>query len=247
MVNKKIWIIGASSGIGKSLAIALKSDSNHLILSGRREDKLQMLKQESLNDSSLYQLDITRREDIETVFNRIIVEQGAIDSVVLMSAQYAPMTVDNLDMVACQNIIDTNIMATFSLLKLIAPYMKSRGRGQIVLCASVAGYCGLPNAQPYSATKAATINLAESLRLDLRPFGIDVKVICPGFVKSEMTDKNSFSMPMIISSDEAAQKIVHQLSKSHIFEIKTHGLFTVIMKCLKFMPYWLYFMVLKVR
>lgn len=117
---------------------------------------------------------------------------------------------------------------------------KQQGHGQIVLCASVAGYRGLPNAQPYCATKAALINYAESLKIELEPEHIDVKIICPGFVKTDLTDKNDFKMPMMISADEAASAISKGLTQKG-FEIHFPKRFTLIMKTLRLIPNWLFF------
>ena len=125
------------------------------------------------------------------------------------------------------------------MVELILPYyLKQSFKGQIAICASVAGYRGLPQSQPYGSTKAALINLTESLAVDLGD-KIDIKLICPGFVKTRLTDKNTFSMPMRITPDQAAKKIAQGLHKKR-FEITTPWLFTRLMKLLKVMPFSLY-------
>ena len=122
------------------------------------------------------------------------------------------------------------------------PQFESQGHGQIVICASVAGYRGLPTGQPYCAAKAALLNLSESLKVELEPKNIDVKVICPGFVKTPLTDKNDFPMPMIIEAEDSAIAIKKGLC-SRAFEIHFPKRFTYIMKLLHILPHWLYFVV----
>ena len=118
------------------------------------------------------------------------------------------------------------------------PILRSQGYGQLVLCGSVAGYRGLPNGQPYSATKAALINLAESLRAEERV--LDIKVINPGFVRTALTDKNTFKMPMRIEPEEAARIIAEKL-QTNCFEIHFPKRFTFFAKLIALLPAWLYF------
>lgn len=243
-IKKTIWVIGAGSGIGKALAIALSREGHQLILSGRRVDRLEALKSEHIQGAMIAPIDITKENELVEAYTQIKSTFDQVDSVICMSADYQPMTIDNLDLKRCQNILDTNLMAAFLVLHTVVPDMKSRGQGQIVFCGSVAGYRGLPNAQPYSAAKAGLINLAETARLELRPHGVDVKIINPGFVKTEMTDKNNFHMPMMMSAELAAERIAAQLSNPNQFEIRTHRVFTIVMKLIKFLPDWLYFRLL---
>lgn len=242
--QKTIWIIGAGSGIGRALAIVLSRHGHQLILSGRRVDRLQVLKSEFIQKALVVPVDITKTASLSDAYTNIKSQVGNLDSVICMSADYQPMTIDNLDLSRCQTILDTNLIAAFSILHIVAPDMKLRGQGQIVFCGSVAGYRGLPNGQPYSAAKAGLINLAETARLELSPHGIDIKIINPGFVKTDMTDKNDFHMPMIITPELAAARITAQLDNPNQFEIRTHKLFTVLMKFIKFLPDWLYFRLL---
>lgn len=243
--NKTFWIIGATSGIGKSVAIKLAQQGHQLILSGRRQENLNDIQKNFIPNAGLYPLDINDQQSVEDTYNKILNDYSAIDSIMFFSAQYEPMNVDHFPLKMCKSIIKTNYLSIFPILNLVVPTMKKQGYGQIVLCASVAGYIGLPNSQPYASTKAALINLAETMRCELRSDNIDVKIICPGFVKTEMTDKNSFAMPMMIDPDLAAERIIKQLDDPYRFEIKTHYMFTFIMKILKFLPYRIYFRLMK--
>ncbi|OFW88515.1 MAG: hypothetical protein A3B66_08600 [Alphaproteobacteria bacterium RIFCSPHIGHO2_02_FULL_46_13] len=243
--KKTIWVIGAGSGIGRALAIALSRKGHQLILSGRGVDRLELLKSEFIQGALIVPVDVSNTSSLSEAYAEAKSVMGVIDSVICMSADYQPMTIDHLDLGRCQTILNTNLMAAFSILHTVVPDMKLRGQGQIVFCGSVAGYRGLPNGQPYSAAKAGLINLAETARLELIPYGIDIKIINPGFVKTEMTDKNDFHMPMMITAEVAAERIAAQLSNPNQFEIRTHKIFTVLMKFIKFLPNRLYFRLLR--
>jgi short-subunit dehydrogenase len=163
-----------------------------------------------------------------------------LDSVILMAAAYTPMKLDGLELEKVQQMIDVNLVGAFNLVYSVLPVLTSQKNGQIVLCGSVSGYRGLPNGQPYSATKAAIINLAESLRAEKACEGIDVKVINPGFVRTSLTDKNDFTMPMIIEPETAARTIANQL-QSKRFEIHFPKKFSWLMKVLRVLPDCVYF------
>jgi short-subunit dehydrogenase len=147
------------------------------------------------------------------------------------------MRIETLNISDVRQIIETNVLGAFYVLNAVIPLLKSQSYGQIALCGSVAGYIGLPGGQPYSATKAAIINLAESLRAEL-PQTIDVKVINPGFVKTGLTAKNNFEMPMMITPEKAAMFIADGLLKKN-FEIHFPKKFTFFMKLIQFLPYCL--------
>lgn len=126
------------------------------------------------------------------------------------------------------------------MLNVVLPFFESQGHGQVNLCGSVAGYFGLPNSQPYASTKAAIANLAESLRVEYQDKNIDVKLISPGFVRTPMTNKNDFEMPMMIEVEEAAQYIAKGITSSR-FEIHFPKRFTWLVKLLRSLPYCLSF------
>ncbi len=237
--NEIVWVIGASTGIGAALAKEISKRGGKLILSARRIEELNKLK-ESLSNSlehKVYKLDITDEVALRDVANAIYSEFGSIDRVIFMAAAYTPMKLANFDIEVTKQIIEVNLLGAFNVINAILPILEKQSYSQIALCGSVAGYFGLPNAQPYGATKAAIINLAESLRSELPP-KIDVKLINPGFVKTELTDKNNFDMPMIISADKAAKYIADGLLDSK-FEIHFPKRFTVWLKLLKLLPYFL--------
>lgn len=236
--DKVIWIIGASSGIGEALAHELVSRGAVLALSARRKDALENLKNSLGSDShKVFALDVSDAELVTRTAGAIRATFGRIDSVIFLAASYTPMKMENLDIVITKQIIDVNLTGAFHVVHAALPILKDQSAGQIALCGSVAGYIGLPVGQPYSATKAGIINLAESLYAEV-PKKIDIKLISPGFVRTEMTDKNTFEMPMIIETKDAAKAIADGLLQKR-FEVHFPKLFTCILKLLQILPYCL--------
>lgn len=234
--NQIIWIIGASSGIGLALAHELAARGAILALSARNKDALDNLKAHLGAQHSVFALDITDTETTRRTAQAIKAAFGTIDRVIFLAAAYTPMKIDMLDMEVTKKIIDINLTGAFNLIDAILPILKvQKSKSQLALCGSVAGYIGLPNAQPYSATKAAIINLAESLYAEYQQI-IDIKLINPGFVSTPLTDKNDFVMPFIISPQKAAKAIAEGLL-SRSFEIHFPKKFTFFLKLLKLLPY----------
>ena len=236
--GKTVWIIGASSGIGYALAVELSKRGASLVLSARNSDALRALNVLLGNHHTVVALDISDQENFTNVFSGM--KGLEIDSMVYLAAAYEQGNITDITQDNAHKTITVNLEGAFTVLRHIVPYFRQRGKGQIALCGSVAGYKGLPGGQPYSATKAAIINLAESLRGELAGKNIDVKLISPGFVKTPLTDKNDFSMPMMIEPEEAARKIADGLLTKK-FEIRFPSLFTAIMKLVQILPYKLYF------
>lgn len=241
--GKVIWIIGASTGIGAALARHLDQQGAELILSARSEDKLDALNKDLKAGHMVLPLDIEKPECFKNAFSDFDKKKIKIDSVLFMAAVYDPLSVENIDFVCAKKHIDINLLSAFALLEYLLPHFKQNGSGQLVLCASVAGYLGLPNGQPYSASKAGLISLAETLRTELPKDNIDVKLINPGFVDTPLTEKNSFKMPMMITADKAASHIVKALTARR-FEIRFPWLFTSLMRLLSRLPYGLRFLLL---
>jgi len=236
---KTIWIIGASSGIGKALAKELAKRGAKLALSARSEDKLKNLANELGDGHVVAPMDVTNEKEFNDARDNILKTFSRIDSVIYLAAIYSSDDKQKQNMAFISKIIDVNIKGAFQCVDVITPQFETQGSGQIVLCASIAGYSGLPNGQPYSATKAALLNLAESLKIEMESKNITVKVISPGFVKTQLTDQNDFDMPFIIEPEEAAIAIADGLTTSK-FEIHFPKRLTFIMKFLRILPYCLY-------
>lgn len=241
--NENIWIIGASSGIGYALAVELAERGATLALSARRKDELEQLKHKLGNHHKIYPLDVADTELTIRTAKAIHAASGHIDRVIFLSATYTPMQLNALDMLVTRHMIDVNLGGAFNVVHAVLPLLKEQKSGQIALCASVAGYTGLAGGQPYSATKAAVMNLAESLYAE-SPQHIDIKLISPGFVRTALTNKNNFPMPMIITPEEAAKSIAEGLLSKR-FEIHFPKRFTYILKLLRLLPYALVFKITK--
>lgn len=233
--GENIWIIGASSGIGATLARELSAGGATLILSARNKDALENLKNELGNQHYIYPMDVADYSHVEAAANYITKTVKKLDRVIFMAAIYKPADIENMDVAFAKQLLEVNVLGAFHVAKAVLPILQKQSKGQLALCASVAGYVGLPGGQPYSASKAALINFAESLYAEA-PKNVDIKVINPGFVRTPMTDKNNFSMPMRIEPEVAANCIANGL-KSREFEIHFPKKFTIFLKFLSILPY----------
>jgi len=234
--GKHIWIIGASSGIGEALACELASQGAHLTLSARSADKLAALNKRLDGTHNVMPIDAADANSLTAATQTF----DTLDSVVFLAAIYSAHSQTPKDISFIHDMINVNLGGAFNTVNALQPMFEKQGFGQIVLCASVAGYRGLPYGQPYCATKAAIINYAESLKIELEDKNIDVKIISPGFVKTPLTDKNDFPMPMMIDADVAAKALAKGLT-SRAFEIHFPKRFTTIMKIIDVLPRFIYF------
>lgn len=235
-VGETVWIIGASSGIGKALAIELANQGAQLLLSARTEEKLKDLKEIVGDHHRIYPLDVSDAGQVKRTVEAIKASTPTLDRVLLFAAIYEPQPVKDIDVRFAEHLMQVNFMGALHVTENILPIFKEQGAGQLALCGSVAGYTGLPNGQPYSASKAAVINFAESLKCEIDQ-NIDIKLINPGFVETPMTDKNDFDMPMVIKPEQAALAIAKGL-KSKSFEIHFPKKFTYLIKMVSALPYW---------
>ncbi len=235
-----IWLIGASSGIGLALAQELASRGATLALSARNDDALARLKSTLGEQHQIFVLDVTDEQRVQQTAQAIHAAFGRIDRVIFLAAAYTPMKLAQLDLAVTKQMIEVNLLGAFHMVQAVLPLLTAQPTlGQIALCGSVAGYNGLPGGQPYSATKAGIMNLAESLYSEA-PQHIDIKLISPGFVRTALTAKNDFAMPMIISPATAATAIANGLLSTR-FEIHFPKRFTLFLKLLRILPYRLYF------
>lgn len=230
-----IWIIGASSGIGKALAGELSDSGAKLILSARREIELQQLNKELGNQHLVYPLDVSDNEAVRETVRKLSEQISQIDRIIFLAAIYNPTSIKDLDISATRQMIEVNLLGAIYVTTAVLPLLEKQPKGQLALCSSIAASIGLPNGQPYSATKAAVTNFTESLYTEA-PSHIDIKLISPGFVETPLTDKNSFKMPMIIKPEQAATEIAKGL-KSSSFEIHFPQRFTRLLKIISSLPY----------
>ncbi len=241
---KKIWITGASSGIGRSLAIKFAKEGWQVAASARRENLLNDLNK--LNSSiHPFPLDVKNESETKNVFQNIIKKFETIEISVFCTGIHDPEAEKKLSSEKIREIMETNFFGTLNCIMAVNTYFREKKGGHISIVSSVAGYRGLPAASGYCASKSALTSLAESLYFDFKRHNVRVSLVSPGFIKTPMTDKNKFPMPMIKSPEFAAKKMFIGLTKKNAFEIHFPITFTMIMKLLKVMPNWLYFLLVK--
>lgn len=229
--GRRIWIIGASAGIGAALARALAGRGAQLILSARDGDALEALAA-ACGGAQARPLDLARPETLRGVVAQLALEVP-LDAVICTAALYEPGRVSEIDPARAEAMVRVNILGMIEVARLCPPLL--REGGQLVLFGSVAGYIGLPGGQPYSATKAAVNNLAETLAIELAP-RVDVRLVCPGFVQTRLTARNNFAMPAIITPEQAAEAVLRGM-KRRGFEIHFPRRFTLAMKLVRTLPY----------
>lgn len=202
------WVTGASSGIGRALALRLAADGWTVAASARSVDELQDLAREAEGLSGAvepYPVDTTDRAAVATVAAKIASDYGPIALAVLNAGTHAPFRAKDIDADIFRKLMDVNVMGTVHCLEPLIPDMMARGGGHIAVVASVAGYCGLPTAAAYGCTKAGLINMCEALIPELSQAGVKLQIVNPGFVKTPLTDKNDFPMPFLMPVDKAAE------------------------------------------
>ena len=236
--QKKIWITGASSGIGKSVAEKFANEGWKVAVSARRKELLDELAKNPNIVS--FPLDVTNRNQINEVFKNIIDNFGDLDICLFSSGTYEPKDEQNIDPDKIKNVINVNFIGVIDCVKSVERYFKDKKSGHISIVSSIAGYRGFPNSSGYGPSKAALTNFSESIYFDFKKFGVRVSVVSPGFIKTPLTDKNEFPMPFLKTPEYAAEKIFNGLVKSSAFEIHFPKGLTLTLKLLRILPYRLY-------
>lgn len=252
------WVTGASQGIGEAVCLRLAADGWAVIASARSQDKLADLAARAKDLPGrivAWPLDVTDAEAVGTAVPAIIDAHGPIALAILNAGTYLADNAETLSDETLRPTIDLNLVSVARCVSALLPPMREAGKGQagkgqagkghagkghVQVVASVSGYRGLPNAVSYGASKAALINMAESLKLDFDRFGLTLQLVNPGFVETPLTDKNEFPMPFLISAETAAERMVAAI-RSRRFEVTFPRRFTFILKILRCLPYALYF------
>jgi len=243
--GKRVWVIGASSGIGEACAKALLLKGAKVALSSRRAERLNQIASTAGVDQSLViPLDVTDDAQLHDGYKTIVSAWGGIDLLLFVSGMYVPLRVDNFDFKIAEQTIDANLLGPMRAVALVMPEMLKAHSGHIAIVGSVAGYSGLPKALAYGPSKAAIINFCENLYYDLLPTGVSVHMISPGFVATEATAQNDFEMPALISAEEAASEILAGIQNGE-FDIHFPKRFTRFLKFLRILPYPIYFWIVR--
>ncbi|NMG28785.1 SDR family NAD(P)-dependent oxidoreductase [Aromatoleum evansii] len=236
----RVWLVGASTGIGAALARTLAARGARLALSARDEERLVALAADCPGSLPL-PMDVTRGvAEFARVRDPVLAAWGGIDVVILNAGTYQPMRAWELEPDAVRTTLAVNLLGVIDGATSVVPTLLAQGRGAIAIVGSVAAYHGLPQAAAYGPSKAALVNFAESLYLDLAPRGVAVHLVSPGFVATRLTAQNRFAMPALIQPEDAAAEIVAGFARGD-FETHFPRRFTRIMKLLRILPYRLSF------
>lgn len=237
--GRTAWLVGASSGIGRATASLLHARGARVVVSARDASALDEFV--AAHPGSLgVPLDVTDRAAVAAAATQVAASCGAIDLVLYCAGHYRPMRATDFDLDEALRHVEVNQVGALHVIAAVLPVLLKQRAGHLSLVSSVAGYRGLPNSIAYGPTKAALINLAETLYLDLSPQGIGVSVINPGFVETPLTAQNGFTMPALITPDQAALEIVRGWAAGR-FEIHFPKRFTRWLKALRLLPDGLYF------
>lgn len=229
------WVTGAGSGIGRELALRLAREGWHVAVSARTARDLATLSAEGVGRIHAFALDVTNAHAVRETVAGIQTKLGQIDLAVLNAGTYARDSAATLDAAAFRATIEVNLMGAVHCLSALMPGMLAREGGHIAVVSSVAGYVGLPGAAAYGASKAALINMCEALHPELAARNVQLSLINPGFVDTPLTKKNDFTMPFLMSSEEAVDAIMAGL-KSRRFEIVFPWKMALSMKLLAALP-----------
>jgi short-subunit dehydrogenase len=234
----RVWIIGASTGIGAALARELINAGARVALSARSRGRLDAIAEGT--DAVVAPLDITDRAAVHAAAATVRTALGALDLVIVVAGTHSPMSADQFDLDRAEQLLSVNLHGPLNCLDAVLPTLLAQQHGGIALVASVAGYRALPQALIYGPSKAALIHLAEGLYLDLRKSGIGVYLVNPGFVDTPLTQRNEFAMPALMAVDKAARRTLEGIAAGR-FEIHYPRRFTFWLKLLRLLPYPAYF------
>ena len=243
-MKKVIWITGASSGIGKALALKFADNGWQVAISARRENLLNEITDSNENIKS-FPLDVTDKVKCKEVFDQIKNHYGDIDICFFSTGTWNPKTEKDIDLEQIENVFKVNFFGTVNSIKAVEQHFKNKMDGIITIVSSIAGYRGLPNSTGYGPSKSALNNLAESLYFDFGRYNVRVCLVSPGFIKTPMTDKNDFKMPFLKTPEFAADEIYKGLINKKIFEIHFPKELTLTLKLFSFFPSKLYFYLVK--
>lgn len=234
--GKRYWLVGASEGLGRAVAFALSRAGAEVIVSARSEARLAELVAELPGKASYIAVDVADRAAVEAA----AAEAGDLDGVVYLAGLYWPMKASEWDNEKVDLMGQVNFLGAGRVVGAVIKGMIAKGAGHIVLVGSLSGFRGLPGAIGYSSSKAGMMALAESIQADLHRSPINVQVINPGFIKTRLTDKNDFSMPFIMTAEEAAREVFEHMNTTR-FKKSFPLVFSWVFRLSQFMPDWMYY------
>ncbi len=234
--GKRYWLVGASDGLGAALARRMSKAGAHVIVSARSEGKLREVVESLSGEGSYQTVDVSDDASVVAAASAV----GKIDGVVYLAGVYWPFGADEWDAEHANLMADINFTGLVRVMGRVVPQFVARDAGHVVITSSLTGFRGLPGSIGYTASKAGTMSLAECMYADLRQTGVDVQVANPGFIKTQLTDKNDFRMPFIMEPEQAAEVMFRHMN-SNRFKKSFPTLFSLVFRGSQFLPDWLYF------
>ena len=234
--GKRYWLVGASEGLGRSVAEVLSRAGVEVIVSARNADRLEQLVADLPGRASSVPVDVSDRASVQKAAEEI----GEIDGVVFMAGVYWPMKATEWDAEKAEQMCDINFTGAVRVMGAVMPGFMARGAGHIVLTGSLSGFRGLPGAIGYGPSKAGVMALAESMHADLRHTDIEVQLVNPGFIKTRLTDQNEFRMPFIMDPDAAAKQVFDHMN-TDLFKRSFPTAFSWVFRLGQFLPDWAYY------
>jgi len=215
--QRKVWVTGASSGIGKAVAEKFAKEKWKVAISARR---VEILNEMANNDNIFaYPMDVTNQNKTEETFNKILEDFGDLDLCVFSSGTYERKSEKGLNVDNVKKVIEVNFLGVVGCVKAVQEYFQNKKGGHISIVSSPVGYRGLPKSSGYTASKASLNNFTQGIYFDFKKFNVRVTLISPGFIKTALTDKNDFKMPFLKDTNYAAEKIYDGLVNRKKFEI----------------------------
>ena len=233
--SKRYWLVGASEGLGRALAVKLSQAGAEVILSARSTERLDALAAELPGPAQVVAMDIADRDSVAQAWGQL----GRIDGMVFLAGVYWPQSAKAWNGPEVEAMFDINLTGAARVLAHVVPDFVARDAGHIVLTGSLSGFRGLPGAIGYAASKAGLYSLAESLDGDLKDTSVDVQLVNPGFIRTRLTDKNDFTMPFIMDPEPAAQIFFDHMQRGG-FARHFPTLFSLVFRLSAFMPHALY-------
>lgn len=234
--GKRYWLVGASDGLGEALAGVLSRAGAEVILSSRSEDKLRAVADGLPGKTSIVTLDVSDNDSVIAAAEAV----GDIDGIVHLAGVYWPFGAEQWDAEQANAMADINFTGLIRVMGQVVPKMVSKDKGHIVITSSLTAFRGLPGSVGYTASKAGTMSLAECMYADLRKTGVKVQVINPGFIKTQLTDKNDFKMPFLMEPEDAAREVFEHMNTDK-FKRSFPWAFSLVFRLSQFLPDSLYF------
>jgi short-subunit dehydrogenase len=246
---KKVWIIGSSSGIGLEL-VKLFLQNDFLVIASSRDavNSFELLELKSMhtNKLKLLNIDVSNNQSVIKSVHEVFDTFNDLDICFFNAGVYESMNIEQWDISNFESMINTNYLGAVRILKPLVSYLeKQKKESRIILNASLSSYFGLPYGGAYSASKAALVNLAQSIQPELSKKNINVQIINHGFVKTRLTSKNDFDMPQLMIPEVAAKEIFQQINKPYIFEIAFPFILSKFLRLISLLPYKLSFSITK--